>query len=151
MTHALVAVDDSESSVEAALFALDVLGEATRFTAVTVAPLATTALPRHTPVGSTYPLHLSEWTDVDRQRMRERAESLARTAGLDDADAIGEIGDPVATIKRTAQELDVDVIVVGTAQRSWWQRLFEPSVSAGVVEHTDRPVLVVPSTRASGP
>ncbi len=146
MTHALVAVDDSDSSMDAAVFALRLLGQDTRFTAVTVAPLATTPLHHHPPVGSTYPLSPSELVDTDRRAIRERAERLAREAGLTKADAVGEIGNPVATIQRTAEELDVDVIVVGTAQRSWWQRLFDPSVSAGVVEHADRPVLVVPST-----
>ena len=64
-------------------------------------------------------------------------------SGLEDAQAVGEVGDPVDAIERAAQELDADLIVVGSNDRNFLQRLFSPSVSKGLVEHADRPVLVV--------
>jgi nucleotide-binding universal stress UspA family protein len=48
-----------------------------------------------------------------------------------------------------ADEHDVDVIVVGSHDKTAWRRLFDPSVAADVVRDTSRPVLVVSGTPPS--
>ena len=75
----------------------------------------------------------------------ERADRVATDAGLANAEAIGEVGDPVSAIMRAAKELDADVIVVGSHGRSWFSRLFESSVADGVKREADIPVLFVQS------
>ena len=46
-------------------------------------------------------------------------------------------------IAAAAEEHDVDVVVVGSHDKSALRRLFDPSVAVGVVRATSRPVLVV--------
>ena len=45
--------------------------------------------------------------------------------------------------RAAAEEHDVDVVVVGSHDRGMLSRLLDPSVAAGVVRGTYRPVLVV--------
>ena len=54
-----------------------------------------------------------------------------------------EVGDVAGTICRVAEEVGVDVIVVGSHGRTGLQRLFLGSVSEHVVRHAPCPVLVV--------
>ena len=44
---------------------------------------------------------------------------------------------------RAADELHVDVIVVGTEERGWLDRFLRPSVSKEIVRHAHVPVLIV--------
>jgi nucleotide-binding universal stress UspA family protein len=55
------------------------------------------------------------------------------------------VGDIANTIIATADEVDADVIVVGTRGLSAAKSFLLGSVSHGVVQHADRAVLVVPS------
>ena len=50
---------------------------------------------------------------------------------------------PGVVICRFAAEHRSDVIVIGSHDRGWWDRLFGPSVSRHLVEHAPCPVLVV--------
>jgi nucleotide-binding universal stress UspA family protein len=74
---------------------------------------------------------------------KEEAERVVAASDVDDDGAIAEVGDPVEVIRATAAEHDVDLIVVGKSERSWWSRLLDGSVSDELVRHGDRPVLVV--------
>jgi nucleotide-binding universal stress UspA family protein len=67
----------------------------------------------------------------------------AEQAGAEPAEVLSEVGDPVECICAAAEEHDVDVVVVGAHDKGFLARLLEPSVSAGVVRGTSRPVLVV--------
>jgi nucleotide-binding universal stress UspA family protein len=69
--------------------------------------------------------------------------ALAEELGVDDAEPIVGSGDPVTAICSAADAHDVDVIVVGSHDKSALRRIFDPSVAAGVVRDTHRPVLVV--------
>ena len=71
------------------------------------------------------------------------ARHVARESGLAGAELVGEEGDPAAAVLRAAEERAVDVIVVGTQDRGWFDRLLHPSVSKEIVKHAHVPVLVV--------
>lgn len=73
------------------------------------------------------------------------AEQVATRLGDDRTTAIGDVGDPADAILRLAEEHQADVIVVGTRNRSWFSRLFDPSVAGAVADRARRPVLVVRS------
>ena len=77
---------------------------------------------------------------------RETEEELsarAEAAGVDDPEAHTESGDPIDVICRAAEEYDVDVIVVGSHDKSALRRMFDPSVAVGVARATFRPVLII--------
>lgn len=83
----------------------------------------------------------------------EQAEAgavLARQAGLD-AEARAAVDAPTwRGIIEVADEIDAALIVLGSDGRTDLSELLEGSVSHDVAEHAGRPVLVVPSPRASG-
>jgi nucleotide-binding universal stress UspA family protein len=83
--------------------------------------------------------------DAARARAEEGAER-ARRAGLEAQPRTAERGGTVSqTILATAEELGADVIVMGTRGLTGLKSLFLGSVSRGVLQHADRPVIVVPS------
>jgi len=87
---------------------------------------------------------------LELQQLAEPSESdVAATAarvGIDDAEVLTDVGDPVGCICAAAEDHDVDVVVVGSHDRGVLSRLLYPSVAAGVVRGTYRPVLVVSGT-----
>ena len=162
MTRVLIAVDETEESVRAADVAHRLFGDSAEYLAVSVADVRLDPgdLPYWTPRWSVaYPVPYGMvWpyraavpgspTDPSAEPVAaDAAEAHARNAvdasGLRGAEAVGELGDPPAVILQAAEERQVDVIVVGTHQRSWFDRLLHPSVSKAVLERTSVPVLVV--------
>ncbi len=87
---------------------------------------------------------------LDLEQLAEPSESdvgaTAIRAGIDDAEVLTDVGDPVECICAAAEDHDVDVVVVGSHDRGVLSRLINPSVAAGVVRGTFRPVLVVGGT-----
>jgi nucleotide-binding universal stress UspA family protein len=83
------------------------------------------------------------WLSEDVGHGDENLMARASAAGVPDAEVIERSGDPVTEICAAADEHDVDVIVVGSHDRTALGRLFSPSVAAGVVRETYRPVLVI--------
>jgi nucleotide-binding universal stress UspA family protein len=64
-------------------------------------------------------------------------------ADIGSVETMGEVGDPTTSILRTAEEHNVDVIVVGSHHKSWLARLIEGSVADNVAHQATVPVLVV--------
>lgn len=87
-------------------------------------------------------MHQSDDESDDEHDLMARASS----AGVPDVEPITRTGQPVTEICRAADDRDVDVIVVGSHDKSALGRLFSPSVAAGIVRDTYRPVLVVSGT-----
>ena len=95
---------------------------------------------------------LSSWAAADLARLTEgKLLQRAGAAGADPTEVLRPTGDPVECISATAEEHDVDVVVVGAHDKGFLSRLFDPSVSAGVVRGTHRPVLVVSGTGPDRP
>lgn len=69
--------------------------------------------------------------------------ALAQAAGVSDPQVVVAAGDPVTHICAAAEEHDADVIAVESHDKTALRQLFNPSVAAGVVRDTFRPVLVV--------
>ncbi|MEZ5244904.1 MAG: universal stress protein [Acidimicrobiales bacterium] len=144
----LLAVDDSATSYEAALVVSQWFGDDASIVALHVGTVTPTlSSTEHLAVGgSGYPVFA---LPALRERMTEitRAarEVAARAANLTDGSVRTEQGDPADVIVAVAAEIDADLIVVGTGDRSWLSRLLNPSVSSTVAEKAPCSVLVVRS------
>jgi nucleotide-binding universal stress UspA family protein len=161
MTHVLIAVDDSETSLAAAQAAYRLFGESAQYTVVNVADDAPLIWGNDAlQYGMVYPLSIpgagvvgavpfvvrkpdDNGPAADRVDVAEQtAEDVAVKAGLTDAQSVGETGDPADAIIAAARTYGADVIVVGSHERGWFKRLLGPSVSGAVVRDADVPVLV---------
>jgi nucleotide-binding universal stress UspA family protein len=141
--HILVAVDGSDEAQAACRFAADL---ASRYEA------ALTALHVATPVMR---------SSLDGPRTAVRTEAAARAHGqrvLEEARAIAgpqvqftaalAFGDPAEQIRQQAQEMNADLVVVGSRALNAIERLVRASVSSAVVQHASCSVLVVRSPNA---
>jgi nucleotide-binding universal stress UspA family protein len=66
----------------------------------------------------------------------------------DEVAHLAEVGDPPEAILRAARHNEVDVIVVGDHDRSWWSKLIDPPVSDELIDRAEIPVLVVTAEAA---
>lgn len=168
MTRVMIAVDGSELDAPLAATAYRLFGVDADYFAVNVqgsAAYAIGAVPTTFPMmyggspvgfGSAYPFiapnpyDVRDATDGDRsgvanadERAASTAESAVDDAGISDAEPVAEVGDPPDAILRAAHEHDIDVIVVGDHDRSWWSRFFAPAVGSQLIDRAEIPVLVV--------
>ena len=160
MTRVLVAVDDSEGSVRAAETAHRLFGDDAEYLAVNVTNVVDIAAipwygagwgaPYAAPYGTVWSYRAEgvvadDGTPIDagEEAAEANARELAEQSGLRDAEAVGEEGDPATAVLRAAEERQVDVIVVGTEERGWLDRLVRPSVSKEILRHAHVPVLIV--------
>ena len=98
------------------------------------------------PIGMPMAIVPLELLEEDRDAALEEAASHATEIALDaeiEAHPVGAIGDPVNAIIDAAHERLADVIVVGSRERGWLDRLLRSSVSESLVKNADVPVLVV--------
>ncbi len=147
----LIALDDSPTSARAARVAAQLFaGRAgVEFLVINVSPLPTVWV-GGAGYGFVGPLLMDpQWLDPDSADDAEGQRVLlaeAAAAGVPDPEVLVRPGDPVQQICAAADVHGVDVIVVGSHDRSALRRLFDPSVAAGVVRDTYLPVLVVSGT-----
>ena len=141
--HVLIATDGSPSSIEAARRAGELLRTADHITLLSVL----TEVPGDDAGGFEGSVFSpGEQDALWKRELAEAGEELERTAaGLTSAniDKRIEVGDVGGTICRVADDLHVDVIVVGSHGRGAIERLLLGSVSAQVVRHAPCAVLVV--------
>lgn len=98
-------------------------------------------------------LHLTELSPIDQARLREALEeetkkNLARTKAVVKKKAVPvktviSQGNAAEVILETAKKMRVGLIVIGSHGRHGVERFLLGSVSTNVVEHADRPVMVV--------
>ncbi len=152
----LVAVDQSEGSRRAAAFVDRFFGGTdVSITAVNVSAdpaLLPPVVPVGVPFGGVYAWGL--WpgpagqvgmvgSEDERGRALAEAEAVAAREAPSAAEAEARLGDPVDAIVEAAEEIDADLIVVGTNDRGLLDRLIGGSVSRELVKSAPRPVLVV--------
>jgi nucleotide-binding universal stress UspA family protein len=154
MPRILIAVEGSDADQHTAEVARDLFGADAEYLAINVAE-PPTAVPHiaSAPYGVVYPY--TAWsgsepaTSVDdavyetAEHARAVAERAGEVTGLDDVEALGDVGDPAEAIVGAADRHDVDVVVVGSHERGWFSRLVNPSVSGAVTSRSHVPVLVV--------
>lgn len=147
----LIALDESEVSLRAARAAVELFSPAgAEFLVINVAKLSTAWISPlgFGAVGPLPPNEVFRPEGLGAPEIEHRAEEV----GIDEPEVLTTVGDPVDCICAAAEEHDVSVVVVGSHDRGVLSRLLDPSVAAGVVRGTYRPVLVVsgePPTAAS--
>lgn len=146
-TNILVAVDRSPVSLRAAQVAARLFSDraGTDFFVVNVARLPAPWV-AGAPFGLVGPMVVEPTTfeaGRDAERIEHQLLETAVAAGMDDAEPVVRVGDPVTEICRAAQTVGADVIVVGAHEKSALRRIFDPSVADGLVHATQVPVLVV--------
>jgi nucleotide-binding universal stress UspA family protein len=150
---ALIATDGSDASIAAARWCDEHLPRGTRFTVASVAPLPDE--PMAFAGGIEGPLPdtgrtqevAAQALDIADASVRETAEILAPLR-VEERVVRGEAGEALCSL---ADELDVDVVIVGSHQRGALTRVFLGSVSDYVVHHSKRPVVVVPLVEDAEP
>lgn len=138
----MIAVDETPESHHAVDVAFGLFGGDANYTICSIAdqPLL---YPIESPVGGFGAVG-------DLRALYEASAASARaTAGAaqDDipggAEVVVESGSPGPTICALAAEHSIQFIVIGSHDRSFWDRLFQASVGRYVVEHAPCPVVVV--------
>lgn len=150
MIRVLLALDESVASFRAAREGARLFGPDAEFLVINVARAPVPWLP----VGGfglvSAPLPMWDVPETDFVTEAELSRR-AGEAGAEPAEVLTPVGDPVECICAAAEEHDVDVVVVGAHDKGFLTKLFDPSVSAGVVAGTHRPVLVVSGTGPDRP
>ena len=140
--NVLIAVDDTAESRHAVDVAFRFFGPEAHYSVLRV--------------GDRPPIFVSGYgaggmpTAADLGLQLETAQAAAEHAATEAAERLPggvdtdvEHGSPGVTICDHASEHHADVIVIGTHDRSFWDRLFDPSVGRYVIDHAPCPVLVV--------
>lgn len=140
--RALLAVDDSKASFDAAAFAHRFLQPDDEIIVLNVTQANQVGF--YTMGGlaaAPGPMAPDDTWDA----LRENAWRVVQEAGEAAEAEVGrvELGDPAQRICDVAAEEGVEMIVMGSRDRSFFERIFSPSVSGYVVSHAPCPVLVV--------
>lgn len=141
--HVLVAVDDSECSMDALSFALEEHPEA-RFTAIHVinpGELVTVG-GGIDDLGTIDIEELREQREAEADRLLDRVRSEGAAAGVEIETEV-RTGQVAKAIVSFAEEAAVDVIVVGSHGRRGASRVLLGSVAEGVARRSSIPVTIV--------
>jgi nucleotide-binding universal stress UspA family protein len=175
MTQVLIAVDDSDYSVNAAKVAYALFGDTASYIVVNVAEQSPMMWGGDSLVwGVGYPIvmapsgvvHAVPASAAAAEETKEPgapgsepevavldaapidaaiqvALDVATEADLPNPQVVGEAGgDAAEAIIAAAHHHQADVIVIGSHERGWFDRLFIPSVAGNVVKDADIPVLI---------
>ena len=138
--HIMIAVDDTERSIDTINTARRLFGDDTDYTIASIGE-PSTHLAAYDPVGLTvFDVHTLEVDEATRAAAR--ATQAAQAAGLDTANIATDIGAPGPQLCALADRLAVDVIVVGHHDRGWLSRLLDPSTHTYLTKHAPCPVLI---------
>ncbi len=152
VTTVLIAVDDSDTAVEVARAAHRLFGDAANYLVMHVggAPYVGMTWGYAYPVRAPAMLNPPTWagapdSDVPTGEAlaEQQATDVANAASLPDATAVGDVGDPATAILQAGHVHAVDVIIIGSHDRSWFSRLFTGSVERDLMHDADLPVLIV--------
>ena len=153
----LIAVDESDESVETARAALRLMGPDARYVILNVGddslPWATDpamwgvppAMVLLTPTAGEAVRQAGDELPTAVDRAEATASAVASSAGFGSAATVGAAGhDKGDAICSVAHDEGADVIVIGQRHRGWLDRLFSRSVTSDVLRNANCPVLVVP-------
>jgi nucleotide-binding universal stress UspA family protein len=145
--NVLIGVDETPESHEAVEAAWELFGDNGRYTIVCIyerQPFLVGSFAIGAGLAGMY-THLD---DSIGQQVATNAASSARSAAPVDADINfhTDVGHAGRSIIAAAEEHDSDLIVIGSHNRGFWERVFSPSVGKYLVENASCPVLVVRST-----
>ncbi|HEY8526306.1 MAG TPA: universal stress protein [Acidimicrobiales bacterium] len=150
MSRILVAVDDSDASRRAAAFVDGFFHgqDDVSIVALNVAHVPVEWMPA-VPYGTVAPWPAAPTADraaVEEAMAREEGEAEAMTAARAPQGAEVEVvfGETVDAILTAAEEEGADLVVVGSNDKGFLQRLFGGSVAEDLTRRSPRPVLVVP-------
>lgn len=150
MRRILVAVDESEASRRAATFVDGFFHgrDDVSIVAVNVARVPLEWMPA-VPYGTIAPWPASPTYDrdaVDEAMAREEGEAQAVAAAQAPPGAEVEVvfGETVEAIMTAADDQNADLVVVGSSDKGFLQRLIGGSVSDDLARRSSRPVLIVP-------
>lgn len=144
-TNILVPVDFSDNSQSAARYALylgrHLKANITLFHAVTV-PVVVGDYP------SAVPVEID--TEPSKEEMEKLKEELQKTLDGDGDTSVSlrtrvEVGFTVDSIIEVANEIDADMIVMGTTGASGMEKFFIGSNAASVIDRSEIPVLLIPA------
>jgi nucleotide-binding universal stress UspA family protein len=138
--HILIAVDETERSVDAIRTAHRLFGDAVDYTVASIGEPSHYLLTADPLGGFAYDLHTIGANDANQAV--EVAELAATIAGLDTADVIGDVGVPGPHLCELAERLAVDVIVIGNHERGYLSRLIDRPVQPYLIHHAPCPVLI---------
>ncbi len=149
----LIALDESPVSARAARVAARLFASTpdTEYLVINVSAIAAPWV-GGAGFGAVAPLQIDpRWLDDRDDDRQDEVDLMVRAAsiGVPDPEPIVRTGDPVTEICAAAAERHVDVIVMGSHDKTALRRLFDPSVASGVVRETSLPVLVVSGTTST--
>jgi nucleotide-binding universal stress UspA family protein len=89
---------------------------------------------------------IQSYVEEERKRAARKLESLLTKLELPPScrSIVSIKGSPARTILETAQQLDSDLIVLGTNQRNGFERVLVGSVAGDVIRDAHRDILIVP-------
>ncbi len=138
----LIAVDDTDESMDAVSAAYDLFGTAPDYLVTSIGRMPTMSYP--TTPGGGMPIYVDLGATVEDVKQNATATAQEAAENLEvDASIEVDTGPAGAAICRIAQETGASIIVIGSHDRSIWARLFQPSVGKYVVDNAPCPVLVV--------
>lgn len=145
----LIAVDNSAESREAAEVAFAMFGSEPHYSVISVAELQPMMVGRW---GAGAFSDAAAFMPVVEEAAKRSADEAARLAAeqrspdlpvTSDVEVLTVAGSAGRGICKAAEEQGSDLIVIGSHDRGFWDRLFDPSVGRYLVEHAPCPVLVV--------
>jgi nucleotide-binding universal stress UspA family protein len=89
---------------------------------------------------------IQSYVEEERKHAARKIESLLTELELPPScrSIVAIKGSPARTILETAQQLDSDLIVLGTNQRKGFERVLVGSVAGDVIRDAHRDILIIP-------
>ena len=138
----LIAVDDSPESRHAVELASRWFGEEAEYGIISVGEQTPMFIGGYGAGAMATVTDLEQQLDAARSAAEQAATGAARVLdGVVQTDVEG--GHPGTVICEFAAEHESDVIVIGSHERSFWDRIIDPSVGEHLIDHAPCPVLVV--------
>lgn len=139
--HILVGVDGSQPSIDAAHYAMDLAQQ----TGAKLSVAFVIETPQVIPVGplSGYLTTAAPRSQEDIQKAQALVEQLVKERPNLSAQTRVEMGQPAEVLCQLAQQLGVELLVVGARGHGAAHRFLMGSISDRVVHHAHCPVLVV--------